>query len=77
MGEQIQTRLNELKRQFEAGQIELQQLQSRENHVRETMLRISGAMQVLEELAAQVAPNEVQRSGSSASESDSPVMTAG
>lgn len=50
MREQIQARLNELKRQFEAGQIELEQLQARENHLRETMLRINGAMQVLEEL---------------------------
>lgn len=42
MREQLQARLDELKRQFEAGQIELQQLQARENHLRETMLRISG-----------------------------------
>ena len=53
MREQIRTRLNELRREFETGQTELQQLQLREAHLREMMVRISGAMQVLEELLAQ------------------------
>lgn len=53
MREQIKTRLNELRREFETGQTELQQLQLREAHLREMMVRISGAIQVLEELLAQ------------------------
>ncbi len=48
--EEIQARLDELKRQLEAGQAEIQQLQARGNYLRETMLRIGGAIQVLEEL---------------------------
>ena len=54
MREQIQSRLKELKQQFEAGQIELQKLQSREDYLREAMLRINGAVHVLEELLAEV-----------------------
>lgn len=50
MREQILARRNELKRQFDEAQIELQQVQVRENYLREAMLRVSGAMQVLDEL---------------------------
>src|SRR4030095_6150100 len=50
MHEQIQTRLNELRQQFELGQAELQKLQAQENYLRETILRISGAIQILEEM---------------------------
>ena len=50
MREQIQARRNELKRQLDEAQIELQQVQARENYLREAMLRVSGAMQVLDEL---------------------------
>ena len=58
MREQTQIRLKELKRQFDEGQIELQQVQARENYLREAMLRISGAMQVLEELLTKQQPIE-------------------
>jgi predicted nuclease with TOPRIM domain len=52
MREQMQSRLNELKQQFEIGQAELRQLQARENYLNETLLRLNGAMQVLEEMLA-------------------------
>ena len=52
MEEQIITKLNELKTEFDAGQKVLAELEFKQTNVRNTMLRISGAMQVLEELLA-------------------------
>lgn len=52
MREQLQARLEELKREFEAGQARLRELETQETRLRETMLRISGAIQVLEETLA-------------------------
>jgi hypothetical protein len=50
MREQMQSRLDTLRSELETGEAEYQQLQARETHLRETLLRISGAVQVLEEL---------------------------
>jgi predicted nuclease with TOPRIM domain len=47
--EQLQQRLEELKKEFERGQARLQELGMQEAQLRETLLRISGAIQVLEE----------------------------
>lgn len=52
MREQIQARLEELKREFETGQARLRDLEAQESQLRQTMLRISGAIQVLEEALA-------------------------
>ncbi|MGB7926296.1 MAG: hypothetical protein WCF57_23850 [Pyrinomonadaceae bacterium] len=52
MREQLQTRLNELRQEFETGQSRLQELEMQETRLRETLLRISGAIQVLEETLA-------------------------
>jgi prefoldin subunit 5 len=61
MREQMEQRLAQLKAEFEAGQKMLADLEARQNQVRETMLRISGAIQVLEEvIAAEAAPNGTQ-----------------
>ena len=49
MREQLQNRLNELKKEFESGQTNLQDLEMQQAMLRETLLRISGAIQVLEE----------------------------
>jgi len=49
MEEQLQKRLDELKKDFEIGQARLRELETEQAYVRETMLRISGAIQVLEE----------------------------
>lgn len=58
MREQLRMRLEELKKEFETGQARLRELEMQEAHLRETMLRISGAIQVLEEALAQEAtPN--------------------
>jgi hypothetical protein len=50
MREQLQARLEALKREFETGQARLRELESQEIYVRETILRISGAIKVLEEV---------------------------
>ena len=50
MKEQLQARLDELKRELEAGQAKLRGLELEQAQVRETVLRISGAIQVLEEM---------------------------
>jgi predicted nuclease with TOPRIM domain len=52
MREQLEARLAELKREFETGQARLRELESQAAHLRETMLRISGAIQVIEETLA-------------------------
>ncbi len=46
---QLTQRLSALKAEFESGQKMLQELQLREDKLRESLLRISGAIQVLEE----------------------------
>jgi len=54
--EQIQERLDSLKKEFEAGQKRLGELEAEQAYVRETMLRISGAIQVLQELVQDPKP---------------------
>lgn len=49
MKEQLEIRLKELKAEYEAGQKMLVELENKMINLRETMLRISGAMLVLEE----------------------------
>ena len=59
MKEQLEQRLKTLRAEFETGQKSLAELESRQASLRETLLRISGAIQVLEEElngAAQVSP---------------------
>ena len=48
--EKIEDRLASLKKEFEAGQTRLRQLEGEQSYLRETLLRISGAIQVLQEL---------------------------
>jgi predicted nuclease with TOPRIM domain len=63
MKEQLETRLNELKTEFQAGQKMLAELQAKQADLQQTLLRISGAMQVLEELlgnAPQTSANTIE-----------------
>jgi ABC-type transporter Mla subunit MlaD len=53
---QIEQRLNELKAEYQTGQTLLADLEAKQADLRQTLLRISGAIQVLEELLAQTAP---------------------
>ena len=50
MREQISNRLQELQTEFEVGQKVMAELEIRQANLRSTLLRIGGAMQVLEEL---------------------------
>jgi prefoldin subunit 5 len=55
--EQIESRLDELKQEFTRGQARFQEVDAQQSALRETLLRISGAIQVLEEvLAGDAAP---------------------
>lgn len=51
MQDELRKRLDELKKEFEVGQNRLRELDAEQAHVRETLLRISGAIQVLQELS--------------------------
>jgi predicted nuclease with TOPRIM domain len=65
MKEQLEKRLGELRKEYEMGQARLRELETETAYVRETMLRISGAVQVLEEaLATESKPGESATNGS-------------
>lgn len=49
MKERLQKRLESLKAEYEAGQKMLADLETKQDNLRETLLRISGAIQVIEE----------------------------
>ncbi|WP_148717114.1 hypothetical protein [Chitinolyticbacter meiyuanensis] len=58
MKPQIEARLAELRHEYDSGQQMLAELERRSNEVSQTLLRIGGAIQVLEEmLAADAAPD--------------------
>lgn len=50
MKEVIEVRLNELREQFASGQSAMNDINRKQDELRATLLRISGAIQVLEEL---------------------------
>jgi hypothetical protein len=52
MRQHIQERLAGLRNEYEKGQGQLRQLESQSNALRETLIRISGAIMVLEELVS-------------------------
>jgi hypothetical protein len=53
MKPQLEKRIAELKAEFESGQKMLADLETKKSELQSTLLRISGAIQVLEELLAQ------------------------
>ena len=53
-------RLQQLKDELQKGQQEMARLDLRRQELRDTLLRISGAIQVIEELLAQQAPASPQ-----------------
>jgi len=59
----VQTRLEDLKKELETGQAELQQVDRQRAYLRETILRISGAIQVLEEMLAEQQSSEHNAAG--------------
>jgi hypothetical protein len=72
--EQLRTRLEVLRQEFEKGQVELHKLETQQTHLRETMLRISGAIQVLEEVLAE--SSALERNGACPSASSSAPVPA-
>lgn len=56
MREQIQTRLEALKKELETGRGALEKVEQQRTYLQQTILRISGAIQVLEELLAEAQP---------------------
>jgi hypothetical protein len=62
MREQLHERLDALKAEYETGGKMLADLEARQAELKQTMLRISGAIQVLEELLHTETPeNRVER----------------
>ncbi|NEP52758.1 MAG: hypothetical protein F6K65_29725 [Moorea sp. SIO3C2] len=49
MKEQLEKRLQQLKAEYESGQKVLAELETKQANVKQTLLRIAGAIQVLEE----------------------------
>lgn len=67
MREQLQRRLAELKAEFETGQKVLAELEQKRATLEQTLLRISGAIQVLEE--------ELSKAGQMAENGDGPDLS--
>ncbi len=64
MKERLEQRLQELKDEYESGQQMLADLESRQAELRATLMRISGAIQVLEEeLKKETQPPESDTDG--------------
>ena len=59
MNEQLEQRLKVLETEFENGKKMLAELETREATVRSSLLRISGAIQVLREFIPQTEPVEI------------------
>ena len=58
----MQERLRELRTELKLGEAELHALQRRQEQLRDTLLRISGAIQVLQELGAGQAEGVLEES---------------
>lgn len=58
MKEQLEKRLEELKGEFEAGQKMMSSLDTQRNDLTQKLMRISGAIQVLEEELSKENPDE-------------------
>ena len=64
MRSQLEKRLSELKKEFEEGQKMLSEVEARRENLRQSLLRISGAIQVLEEeLTKEAKPPEPPAQG--------------
>lgn len=63
MREQLQGRLDRLKAEFEKGQKQLDELDADANRLKQTLLRISGAIQVIEEELAKAGSGDDRTPG--------------
>ena len=64
MREELQARLELLRKEWETGTARLRELERQQAQLGETMLRISGAIQVLEELVSDGVDGEQPENGS-------------
>ena len=64
--EQLEMRLQELQQDFEVGERRLRDLEAQQAQLRDTLLRIDGAIQVLRELLS----NAEMRNGTSSAEAN-------
>ena len=74
MREQIEQRLAELRSEHETGARMLAELEVRQAQLQQTLLRIGGAVQVMEELIA-TEPAETPTVGDSLAEPPTPMAT--
>jgi predicted nuclease with TOPRIM domain len=58
MKEQLEQRLKELRAEYETGHARLRELETESAYVRETLLRITGAIQVLQEMLGEEKPQD-------------------
>jgi predicted nuclease with TOPRIM domain len=65
MRERLEQRLKVLKAEFEAGQKMLTELEAKQASVRETLMRINGAIQVIEEELAKANGSSSEQSKTS------------
>jgi len=63
MKQKLEQRLKELRTEFESGQKTLAELETKQMNLRNTLLRISGAIQVLEEELAKESDPEMNHTG--------------
>ena len=77
MREQIQARLEVLRGEVEKGQAKLEVVERQRAYLQETLLRIAGAIQVLEELLAKDQVTEEQNGASTSETPLSSVQTSG
>ena len=61
MQQQLESRLAELRGEFEKGQQRLKEIEAEAGGLRDTLLRISGAIQVLQEELEKVDPESPQQ----------------
>lgn len=73
MKQKIKQRLQSLKEEFEAGQKILAEYEAKQRNLRETLLRISGAIQVLEEVITEA---DSKANGEVSQPDDSPAELA-
>jgi len=63
MREQLLKRLAELRSEFDSGQLRLTELETHKAHLNRSLLRLSGAIQVLEELLSQALTDNQPEAG--------------
>ena len=75
MRERVEARLQELRAEFDTGQARLRELELEETRLREVLLRISGAIQALQEVLDE--PKAAPENGAAVSPGGSPVTPSG